>query len=228
MLPSERRTSARLSFVALLIAVGLFLCVAVRYSFVPKHIISGYILEGCSCKIPCPCNVGKIADPVPICETLAFFRIAKGQLDGIDLQGLQFAVASRAGTSSIIYVDGNLSPAQRSTCRKLAAFILSSEGTPVFQTTISNIQLNLSDRNLSAHIGSLASLSGEILSDSTTGRPVTVRHPKIFGSFPFVYAWKGRTTELTVISEPFSFHYSGTNLNRGYFEVSADKLNIHP
>jgi hypothetical protein len=165
-----------------------------------------------------------MADPVPICETLAFFQIEEGRLGGTDLRGVRFSIAERAGISSIVYLDGSQSPAQELASRKLAAFILASERTPVSQTAVTDIQVDLSEHHLSAHAGDSAKLTGELLFDSHSGKPDIVRHPKIYGSFPFAYAEKGRTNELSFRSNIFSFSYSGTNLNRGYFEVASDKL----
>jgi hypothetical protein len=169
-----------------------------------------------------------VADPVAICETLAFFKIEDGRLSGTDLRGVRFAIAGRAGISSIVLLDNSVPAAQQLASRKLAAFILASEGTPVFRTVATDIQVDLSERHLSAHSGDWAKLAGELLLDSHSGKPDVVRHPKIYGSFPFVYAEKGRTNELHFGSDIFSFDYSGTNLNRGYFEVASDELEGRP
>jgi len=208
-------------FVVLLILLGPGL-LAVNWYTKSQNLIRGEILEGCSCKVPCPCNVGGIADPNPVCESVAFFHFTRGKLDGTSLTGLRFVTAARAGTSAIVFVDDSLPAKQKEVSRKLATFILASEKTPVSKFIETPVHLDTSQKILVGEAVS-ARLIGESLFDST-GHRVIVRHPRIFGSFPFSYAEKGVTKELTVKSGLFSFEYSSTNLNHGYFEISQEKM----
>ena len=183
-----------------------------------SNTVRGRLLEGCSCSVPCVCNVGGVPDS--ICESLAFFEIEHGSVDGIDLENLHFAIADRGNFGAAIYVDSAVLPNQKMAIRKVAQWIVSLEGTPLAEVVDAPIQLKIDDRVMSGSVGGTPNhLSGVLLSPRSF-----VSHPRIFGEFPVIYAEKGVSEELIAKTTEFSFSHKNTNLNKGVFEFTASKI----
>ena len=185
--------------------------------------IRGRLLEGCSCRVPCPCNVGQPPAPHPVCDSIAFFEIQNGTLDGVALDGVHFAVADRAGSGAVLFLDLALTKSRSVAARRLAEWILSQEGTSVKEVVQAPLSLNIGDTYFSgSDWGENIHLVGRPLLDSK-GRPsIVIPHPIIFGTFPLAYAQKGLSTDLRVRTHVFSFEYNNTNLNNGVFEFSSE------
>jgi hypothetical protein len=88
--------------------------------------IQGDLLEVCDCNVLCPCWIGEDPDN-GICQSVNAYRIAKGEIDGVDVSGLTMAVAClipgnvlRAKWRIIRYVDDGATPEQEAAL--LAAF----------------------------------------------------------------------------------------------------------
>ena len=185
--------------------------------------VRGRLLEGCSCSVPCVCNVGGVQNSV--CESLAFFEIERGSVDKIDLKGLRFGIADRGGFEAIIYVDSALQPSQKSAIRKLAQWIVSQEGTPISEVVEAPIQLEIGNKIMSGSVvGTPTHISGVLLLRPDGHPSSVISHPRIFGAFPVLYAEKGVSKELVVQNKEFSFTHSNTNLNNGVFEFAASKV----
>jgi hypothetical protein len=67
-----------------------------------QYKIKGRLLEACSCMVPCPCNFGQPSSPHSFCKWAAFFELQSGELDGVSLKGLQFAVVARGGSRAVL------------------------------------------------------------------------------------------------------------------------------
>jgi hypothetical protein len=88
--------------------------------------LQGDLLEVCDCNVLCPCWIGEDPDN-GICQSVNAYRIAKGEIDGLDVSGLTMAVAClipgnvlRAKWRIIRYVDDGATPEQEAAL--LAAF----------------------------------------------------------------------------------------------------------
>jgi hypothetical protein len=88
--------------------------------------LQGDLLEVCDCNVLCPCWIGEDPDN-GICQSVNAYRIAKGEIDGVDVSGLTMAVAClipgnvlRAKWRIIRYVDDGATPEQEAAL--LAAF----------------------------------------------------------------------------------------------------------
>lgn len=209
----------RLTRIAIALALVLIGAVLALVSGpLARNTVRGRLLEGCSCGVPCICNVGGVPDS--ICESLAFFEIKDGNVDKIDLKGLHFAIADKGSFASVIYVDSALLPSQKLAIRKVARWIVSLEGTPVTEVVEAPIHLKMDDRVMSGSVvGTPNHLSGVLLHPS-----LVVSHPRIFGHFPVIYAEKGVSEELKVQTAEFSFSHKDKNLNKGVFEFTSSKI----
>ena len=59
------------------------------------YTISGTYLAACDCRLLCPCPVdGTPTGPKDECHGAAAFRIDRGNLDGVDLSGVKFALVN--------------------------------------------------------------------------------------------------------------------------------------
>lgn len=184
-------------------------------------IITGRLLEGCSCSVPCPCNLGQLARPHDFCESLAFFRFNRGMFRYVDLEGLQFALASRGGSEAYLYLAPTISKPQAEVLTKIARWILSFEATPLKEIFTATIRLNFADMDSEASAGSETSLRVSLLKGKDGRTPVSVSHPLIYGAFPVLRSKKGVTQQLKTNARGLKFDYSGTNANDGIFAFNA-------
>ena len=88
--------------------------------------LEGRLLEVCDCNVLCPCWIGEDPDN-GTCQSALAYGIDKGTIDGIDVSGLNFAVAAfipgnvLAGNIRMVrYVDDRATPEQEAAL--LAAF----------------------------------------------------------------------------------------------------------
>src|SRR3954452_14794613 len=60
--------------------------------------LSGTYFENCNCKVTCPCAVSGFAEPgdEERCIVLLAFHIDAGEIDGVDVSGLDYAVLADA------------------------------------------------------------------------------------------------------------------------------------
>jgi hypothetical protein len=80
--------------------------------------LQGDLLEVCDCDTLCPCWVGENPDN-GTCQSSLAYRIERGEIDGVDVSGLTFALAAfipgnvLAGNFRVVrYVDDRASPEQ--------------------------------------------------------------------------------------------------------------------
>lgn len=60
--------------------------------------LSGTYFENCNCKVTCPCAVSGFAEPgdEERCIVLLAFHVEDGEIDGVDVSGLSYAVLADA------------------------------------------------------------------------------------------------------------------------------------
>jgi hypothetical protein len=60
--------------------------------------LSGTYFENCTCKVTCPCAVSGFAEPgdEERCIVLLAFHVEDGEIDGVDVSGLSYAVLADA------------------------------------------------------------------------------------------------------------------------------------
>ncbi|MGK9166849.1 DUF1326 domain-containing protein [Inquilinus limosus] len=82
------------------------------------YYLKGDLLEVCDCKTLCPCWIGEDPDN-GTCRSALAYRIEEGEVDGVDVSGLNFGVAVHipgnvlSGNWRVIrYVDDRASPEQ--------------------------------------------------------------------------------------------------------------------
>jgi hypothetical protein len=61
--------------------------------------LEGDLLEVCDCKVLCPCWIGEDPDN-GTCRSSLAYRIEKGEIEGVDVSGLNFATA--------VFIPGNV------------------------------------------------------------------------------------------------------------------------
>lgn len=183
--------------------------------------VKGRVLEACSCMVPCPCNFGRAPAPKDICDSLAVFEFEGGEVDGIALKGLRFALASRGGTRAILYRDVGLSETEHKVLRKVATWILSLEGTPLVADLEAPIRLQFHGSQLSGFVGDDSRLTVVLLRGNDGESPMVVSHPWMFGRFPIIRAHKGVAQELRVRGPGLLFDYTNSNANDAIFEFPA-------
>ncbi len=224
-MPVSNFTRSRGLFLALVIATFPDPALPQPQNNKELALITGRVLEACSCSVPCPCNFGGRPSPRDFCESLAVFQIQSGELNAAPLQGLRFAIAGRAGKSAVLYLDSKLSLQQQRAARKIATWILSLEETPLIPVLTAPVNVNFGESLLSASIsGTEVNMKVRLLKGNDGHSPITVSHPWIFGSFPIKSSRKGVTEELDVRAPSLSFTYAATNANDAVFEFDASEV----
>ena len=75
------------------------------------------VAECCSCEIPCPCNFGR---PTELrCDGNRLIQIRSGQIEGVDLSGINFVVTFLMGSWTRIHIDDSLSEEQFAAFEKI-------------------------------------------------------------------------------------------------------------
>ena len=82
--------------------------------------IEGRLLEVCTCNVLCPCWVGEDPD-YKTCDTTIAWGIEKGTIDGVNVDGIVFAVSAHIpknilipkSWTAVVYVDDRSSEAQQ-------------------------------------------------------------------------------------------------------------------
>ena len=80
--------------------------------------LKGDLLEVCDCKTLCPCWIGEDPDN-GTCQSALAYRIEEGEIDGVDVSGLNFGAAAfipgnvlKGGWRVVRYIDDRATPAQ--------------------------------------------------------------------------------------------------------------------
>jgi hypothetical protein len=80
--------------------------------------LKGDLLEVCDCETLCPCWIGEDPDN-GACQSALAYRIESGQIDGVDVSGLNYGVAVfipgnvlKGGWRAVRYIDERATPAQ--------------------------------------------------------------------------------------------------------------------
>jgi hypothetical protein len=151
--------------------------------------IEGRLLEVCSCNILCPCWVGEDPDG-GTCDSAMAWQIDKGQIEGVDVAGLTFALS--------VHIPGNvLTPKSW----KVAAFV-SDSSTDEQQGAL----LKVFTGQLGGAIADFAGLIGEVVSVERVPITFTVAEGKgrlVIGSVADaeMKPFSGATGELTTLGE---------------------------
>lgn len=215
----------RLSFSAFLTFVAASPRELTPSALTTQPMISGRLLEGCSCIVPCPCNFGAASRPHSFCDSLAFFEFHQGNIEGVALKGLRFAIASRGGSRATLYIDLELSEPQRNALRKIGTWILSLEGTPLSDVRTASVKVDFEDARLAGSIEETdAELTAFPLKGNDGRSSIVVSHPWIFGSFPVSSSRKCVVEKLHVRSGGLAFDYSATNANDAVFEFLPSQV----
>ena len=96
--------------------------------------LEGTILEVCDCNVLCPCWIGEDPDN-GTCQSALAYNITKGDIDGVDVSGLNVAVAVfipgnvlNGGWRAIRFIDERASPGQEAA---LLAVFRGQKGGPL-------------------------------------------------------------------------------------------------
>jgi hypothetical protein len=99
-----------------------------------KLVMNGRYVEGCSCGMPCPCELTGVQMG---CEGVGGFEISSGSINGMKLDGVKIAYATAPGKWVTCYVDAKTEAgrmAGETLCK--AAFSTWGEMGPVKTATI--------------------------------------------------------------------------------------------
>jgi hypothetical protein len=151
--------------------------------------IEGRLLEVCSCNILCPCWVGEDPDG-GTCDSAMAWQIDKGQIEGVDVAGLTFALS--------VHIPGNvLTPKSWK-----AAVFVSDSASDEQQGAL----LKVFTGQLGGAIADFAGLIGEVVSVERMPITFTVAEGKgrlVIGSVADAQLtpFSGATGELTTLGE---------------------------
>ena len=151
--------------------------------------IEGRLLEVCSCNILCPCWVGEDPDG-GTCDSAMAWQIDKGQIEGVDVAGLTFALS--------VHIPGNvLTPKSWK-----AAVFVSDTASDEQQGAL----LKVFTGQLGGAIADFAGLIGEVVSVERVPITFTVAEGKgrlVIGSVADAQMkpFSGATGELTTLGE---------------------------
>ncbi|MGQ3684631.1 MAG: DUF1326 domain-containing protein [Candidatus Loosdrechtia sp.] len=90
------------SFVFILILGFIFLSSLTNVNADGKYSVKGTFVEGCSCDIPCPCELISFKTG---CQTIGALSLSGGSCCDIDLTGVKIAYATQPGEWVTLYVD---------------------------------------------------------------------------------------------------------------------------
>jgi hypothetical protein len=151
--------------------------------------IEGRLLEVCSCNILCPCWVGEDPDG-GTCDSAMAWQIDKGQIEGVDVAGLTFALS--------VHIPGNvLTPKSWK-----AAVFVSDSASDEQQGAL----LKVFTGQLGGAIADFAGLIGEVVSVERVPITFTVAEGKgrlVIGAVADAQLtpFSGATGELTTLGE---------------------------
>lgn len=192
--------------------------------------LEGRMLEACSCDVICPCWVGGDPDGGN-CEGIAFWRVDKGVIDGIDVAGLTIGVvahipgnATEPGMwKAMVLLDDDATPEQQDALVKVWT---GEAGGPVgdlaqvigevLELRRVPISFGVTDGEGTFTAGDIVELDMEALSGATG--PVGLSN-SAFSSIPEAPTLVGRsrTLRMTEPAHGFDFTYSGQSALQGPF-----------
>lgn len=151
--------------------------------------LKGHYFEACSCDVVCPCIFLK--DPSKgICEGYLVWRIDQGQKDGVDLSGLNVAVAlhasgnlTKGGMKIVLYIDKRASDEQVAALTSIykgevgghPAVIAGLVGE-VADVLHTDVQLKCEDNEKTLSISGVGGLKMTALGGGDDSKPVTVHN----------------------------------------------------
>jgi hypothetical protein len=150
--------------------------------------LTGQLLEVCDCKVLCPCWIGEDPDG-GTCEGLIAWKIDRGQIKGIDVSGLTFAVTA--------HIPGNI---LQGNWKALA--MVDDKATPEQQDAL----LSVFTGQLGGPIADLAGLIGEVVGVERVAIQTDVEDGKgrlVLGDFAdaSMEPYQGATGKTTALSE---------------------------
>ncbi len=110
-----------------------------------KYAVQGSFVEGCSCDIPCPCELINFEMG---CQTIAAMVLHKGEYEGTNLKNVKIAYATQPGKWVRIYVDAK-GDRQKHAAIEFAQDICSGYGK--IENT-SNAKIEFSEENASFNV----------------------------------------------------------------------------
>lgn len=151
--------------------------------------LKGHYFEACSCNIVCPCIF--LQDPTKgICEGYLVWRIDEGQMNGVDLSGLNVAVALHApgnlahgGMKVVFYIDNKATAEQKDALTEIyggkagghPAVIASLVGELLgFESA--DVKVDFSDKVKKLTIEGVGGITMEAIGGANEADPVTVHN----------------------------------------------------
>lgn len=176
-------------------------------------------IEGCSCSVECPCNVGRPPSPDPICRSVAALEINSHSVSALDLLGKRLAIENVSGDRGIVIVDDRAGLMERDQLAKIGEMILAHDGTGHHSHLLGQIEMHSTDLLFAAHVKGHCEVRGRLLMGANGKKRHKLLNPMIFGDLPVSYAYKGVAESL--VSIDLGFEYHGRNANTGSVDLRS-------
>jgi hypothetical protein len=199
------------------------------------YLLSGTIVEACTCQILCPCWVGEDPDG-GTCDGVLAYNIERGQIGGLDVSGLTVAMAAHfpgnifnKDSRAVLFVDERATPEQFEALVDTFQGRLGGPAAAVAEAVIGEwlgvyqvpIEFDLAEAEGSITIGTRIRTAVEPYR-SPYGEVTTLRD-SIFSTIPGSPAWVGKSKETSVELPDHDMAWSvqGRNAIQGQFRFEA-------
>jgi len=190
--------------------------------------LEGRMLEACTCNAICPCWIGQDPDGGK-CEGVIAWHFDDGEIDGVPVSGLTFAVATYipgnalAGNwRAVVYVDDKATPAQE---ESLLATYTGKNGGPVADLAqligevvgVERVPISFGVKEGKGSFKIGTAVDGEMEGFvGATGEQTTLRDA-VFSVIRNSPAYVGRAPKLTVKNALLNLDLKGHSAVQGHF-----------
>ena len=196
--------------------------------------LEGELLEVCNCNVLCPCWIGEDPDNGS-CESALAYRFATGQIEGIDVSGLVFAVAVfipgnvlKGNFRVIQYIDDRATPQQEAAIRRVWSGQLGGPIADLIQLYGEVVAVERAPITFTVAQGKGTLLIGDVVDAymepyiGPSGAPTTL-HESIFSTIPGTpaYVSKAHHFKAHVPELGLNLDLQGHNAIQGFFRFEG-------
>lgn len=197
--------------------------------------LEGQLLEVCTCKVLCPCWIGEDPDGDGTCDSVNFWHIDKGQIDGLDVSNLTIGGINhipgnvlKGNWQVVLCVDDKATDQQHAA---LVDVFTGKRGGPmkdlaglygkILAIEKSPVTFDVREGKGRLQVGSRVDAEMAPYKGATGG--VTTLHETAFSTIPGSPAYVSKASRYRV-KEPrlgFDINLSGHNAIQGHFRFKA-------
>ncbi len=193
--------------------------------------LAGHNTEFCSCDTPCPCAFGQVPTGGR-CQGLFCFDVREGHLDGLNLSGIQFILASTfanqvwtAGNlTAALILDAHASQEQRDALTRILTGQLGGDAANLAGLIgdmkgvfVAPIEYRVSDGQIYVRAGDMAEGAGTTLKSVDGSAEIEVKN----AHYPIPNIKAGRSTKVKIKVPGLEYDLNGSGMWTGPFELKG-------